>query len=77
MPAKTAKMPATLAQRLRKARAESEKMHAAADEHYATALRRAAWEEGHSLSAIAAALGVSRQRVFQLIGRRPPAKRRD
>lgn len=55
-----------LQRRIARAVKERDDARAAADSHYVESLR-ALWDEGYSLAQIAAVLGVSRQRVHQLL----------
>lgn len=57
-----------LQRQIRQAIAARDAARAAADAAYVAALRDL-WEQGYSLAQIAEALGVSRQRVHQLVQR--------
>jgi len=59
-------MPSNLDKRVRRALRERNKARADADARYAEVLRELL-SEGYSLADIAAVLGVSRQRVHQLV----------
>lgn len=57
-----------LQRQIREAIATRDAARVAADAAYVAALRKL-WEQGYSLAQIAEALGVSRQRVHQLVHR--------